>query len=32
VAHTDEEHVRVEELLTAVDLYDRLATALLAEV
>jgi hypothetical protein len=24
--------VRVEELLTAVDLYDRLATALLAEV
>ena len=32
VAHTDEEHVRVEELLAGVDLYDRLATALLAEV
>jgi acetylornithine deacetylase len=32
VAHTDEEHVRVEELLAAVDLYDRLATALLEEV
>jgi acetylornithine deacetylase len=32
VAHTDEEHVRVDELLAAVDLYDRLATSLLAEV
>jgi acetylornithine deacetylase len=32
VAHTDEEHVRVEELLAGVDLYDRLATTLLAEV
>jgi acetylornithine deacetylase len=32
VAHTDEEHVRVEELLTAVVLYDRLASALLAEI
>jgi len=31
VAHTDEEHVRVDEVLTAVDRYDRLATALLAE-
>jgi acetylornithine deacetylase len=31
VAHTDEEHVHVEELLAAVDLYDRLAMALLAE-
>jgi acetylornithine deacetylase len=32
VAHSDEEHVRVEELLTAVDLYDRLASALLSEI
>lgn len=31
VAHTDEEHVRIEELLEAVDLYERLASALLAE-
>jgi acetylornithine deacetylase len=31
VAHTDHEHVRVEELLAAVDLYARLASSLLAE-
>lgn len=29
VAHTDEEHVRVDELLEAVDLYERLAVSLL---
>jgi acetylornithine deacetylase len=32
VAHTDHEYVRVDELLAAVDLYDRLASALLAEL
>ena len=32
VAHTDREHVRVDELLSAVDLYDRLASSLLGEV
>ena len=32
VAHTDREHVRVDELLGAVDLYDRLASSLLGEV
>jgi acetylornithine deacetylase len=31
VAHTDHEHVRVDELLAAVDIYDRLASALLEE-
>jgi acetylornithine deacetylase len=31
VAHTDEEHVRIDELLEAVDLYERLASSLLAE-
>jgi acetylornithine deacetylase len=31
VAHTDHEHVRVSELIEAVDLYARLATSLLAE-
>ena len=31
VAHTDHEHVRVDELVAAVDLYDRLASALLVE-
>lgn len=30
VAHTDAEHLAVDELFTAVDLYDRLATRLLA--
>jgi len=30
VAHTAEEHLAVEELMTAVDLYDRLARELLA--
>ena len=30
VAHTDEEHIRVTELLEAVDLYSTLATTLLA--
>ena len=32
VAHTDREHVRIEELLEAVDLYDRLARELLGRV
>jgi acetylornithine deacetylase len=32
VAHTDHEHVRVDELVTAVDLYEQLAVRLLAEV
>ena len=31
VAHTDHEHVRVDELLTAVDLYEQLALRLLEE-
>jgi acetylornithine deacetylase len=31
VAHTDHEHVRVDELLAAVDLYERLAEVLLRE-
>ena len=31
VAHTDHEHVHVDELLAAVDLYDCLASSLLAE-
>jgi acetylornithine deacetylase len=31
VAHTDHEHVQVDDLLEAVDLYERLASALLAE-
>jgi acetylornithine deacetylase len=30
VAHTDDEHVAIDELLTAVDLYESLATRLLA--
>jgi len=32
VAHTDHEHVRVDELLSAVDLYERLALSLLGEI
>jgi acetylornithine deacetylase len=32
VAHTDHEHVVVDELLAAVDLYDRLASSLLSEM
>jgi acetylornithine deacetylase/succinyl-diaminopimelate desuccinylase-like protein len=30
VAHTNEEHMAIDELLAAVDLYERLATQLLA--
>ena len=32
VAHTDHEHVKVDELVAAVDLYEQLATLLLAEL